>query len=996
MYIYGFGQLENMKIESLQDVQLFYGENEAGKSTIMAFIHGIFFGFPTKQQTEVRYEPKHNTKYGGKIRIFLEDQGYVIIERVKGKAAAGDVSVALDNGVLGGEELLKQLLSNIDKGLFQSVFSFNLHGLQNIHQMKSEDIGKFLFSAGTLGSDHLSNAEMELQKELDNRFKPGGKKPFLNEKLFNLHQFNDELKKAMGKNQEYDRLVEQKEAVQKELMHIQESLTLLQESVNKLNEWKKIQSLVVEEKWIETEIHDHKEISFPARGIERFEKLNQLIQPYIAQILSLTERMEKLKKELETLEPNQEILENESDILMVLDKLPLYDQLDFQQKQGEMKLLEYQEKLHSLKEKLHLTLNDDEILLINTNIYMKDQVDSLSRKGKVLKEAKQQLEERFNEEKSTLETLEENVRYAQTQVIPDPERAELETRVAGSNNRKNKEMELKAVQEKIEFYKKTEEQELLQAATIKKQKQLQFFIFGVFFIGLFIYGLATKQLILMIMGGLFVAILGIVFFKSLTQPIKKKMSLTLVELREAEQRLLKELVSPEHLVDFALQAKLALDDRYREELQIQTIKLEQQQQQYERVIVKFEQWEYDAAIHKGELLEISNKLKIPEYIATSYLLEAFQFIDQYKSIARERQLLLGNLNNLKIEQDKIVDRYRFLTNRFLPEKDLDMRTSAPLVRTILKDEHERSIQSKEKHAKLLEMTTDLEQLKKEHQHIESEVKQLLYAANAENENEFYELGEYAEKQAKQLERLKDLQKQLKYSSINKVERDSYLLITDCDERMSEVNNTIHSLQSRQSRLQEQYASLKHELQILEEGGLYSELLHQFKQKKYELEEDAKEWSVYRLAQDILAQTIEKYKNIHLPKMLSKAEEFLFFLTDGNYQKILLRKSGTGFLIERKDHTIFEANELSQATTEQVYVSIRLSLAITLFENYHFPIIIDDSFVNFDAKRTRKIMELLKQLKQNQILFFTCHTHLLEYFQQDNILYLHNGAIQTIS
>ena len=59
-------------------------------------------------------------------------------------------------------------------------------------------------------------------------------------------------------------------------------------------------------------------------------------------------------------------------------------------------------------------------------------------------------------------------------------------------------------------------------------------------------------------------------------------------------------------------------------------------------------------------------------------------------------------------------------------------------------------------------------------------------------------------------------------------------------------------------------------------------------------------------------------------MLSKAEEYLSFLTDGNYQRIHFRESGSGFLVERKDHTIFEANELSQATTEQLYVAIRLA------------------------------------------------------------------------
>jgi uncharacterized protein YhaN len=209
--------------------------------------------------------------------------------------------------------------------------------------------------------------------------------------------------------------------------------------------------------------------------------------------------------------------------------------------------------------------------------------------------------------------------------------------------------------------------------------------------------------------------------------------------------------------------------------------------------------------------------------------------------------------------------------------------------------------------------------------------------------------------------------------------------------MAEHQRGLEELQFRLKDLQEKQASIKYEIQVLEEGGTYAELLHQFKQKKYELDEAAKEWAVFSMAQTILMQTIEKYKNVHLPRMLSKAEEYLLFLTDGNYTKILLHQSGPGFLIERKDGTIFEAYELSQATTEQVYVSIRIALATTLYEKFHLPIVIDDSFVNFDAKRTQKIIMLLHQLKQNQILFFTCHQHLLELFNKDELLYLNNGA-----
>lgn len=142
IYIYGYGQLENVTINSLADFQVFYGENEAGKSTLMAFIHGVLFGFPSKQSSELRYEPKHSTKYGGKLRIFHKEHGFAVIERVKGKAA-GDVKVMMDSGVSGGEELLKELIGNFDKSLFQAVFSFNLQGLQNIHQMKGKRLVSF-------------------------------------------------------------------------------------------------------------------------------------------------------------------------------------------------------------------------------------------------------------------------------------------------------------------------------------------------------------------------------------------------------------------------------------------------------------------------------------------------------------------------------------------------------------------------------------------------------------------------------------------------------------------------------------------------------------------------------------------------------------------------------------------------------------------------------------------------------------------------------------
>src|SRR4051812_13083575 len=103
LHIYGFGKHENVQIDLQSGLNILYGENEAGKSSIQQFILHILFGFPQKNAQLLRYEPKSGATYGGKVQLFDEQMGRVIIERVKGKAS-GDVILYFENGNRGGEK----------------------------------------------------------------------------------------------------------------------------------------------------------------------------------------------------------------------------------------------------------------------------------------------------------------------------------------------------------------------------------------------------------------------------------------------------------------------------------------------------------------------------------------------------------------------------------------------------------------------------------------------------------------------------------------------------------------------------------------------------------------------------------------------------------------------------------------------------------------------------------------------------------------------------
>ncbi len=979
-------------IENLSHYQVFFGENEAGKSTIMAFIHSVLFGFPTKQQNELRYEPKQHSKYGGKIKIHHEQQGYAVIERVKGKAT-GDVTVIMDNGVTGGEELLSELLDHLDKGLFQAIFSFNLHGLQNIQHMKGEELGKYLFSAGALGTEKLVKAETILQKELDGRFKPGGKKPIINEKLRNLHDLQKELKQAAARNKQYEDMVRLDERLRREIELTNETLIRVQKTKEKWLEWKKVEEIVKAEKRVEIELENLGKIeSFPIRGVDRLEKLKELIHPCNAKLSTIGNRIETVTNELEAAKPDYSFLKREPELLTLFDQVPIMEQLQFDKQQVELNLLKNEQELSQIREKLHLTLPEQEILQINTNIYIKKQVETVSDKNKNLVQIKSKLETEYEEEKQALEELEKELHQLEKLCLPEQEKERLEQQLQENQDKKSIEAEITNTKDKIDFYQGAAKRE----SSANARQKWQYIMAEALVIGLALYGFFTDQVILLILG--LAGIVIVIFF--LIENIRKGKAIkditTLKALKETEQTLLQKLQSANIVEIKNIEERLQNNQQIEEKLNLVMVRKSHQQAQFDKVITKFEQWEYEFRKNHNQFLVLSKELKIPEKMPAIFLRDAFQYIEQAKSLIREKQYLLQRLETVDKEREIIENSIKTLAKHYLPETAGSTQQLAYLLRTKLKSEQEKQVSCREKKRQLADLELEWKQTKLELDKLQDDYQELLAAANAKTEQQFYELGEKAGKRALLQERLAGLRTQLQYSILSEQEREAYLSMQIPNEAGQEYDQSINALRKDIKTLQEKLATNKVEMQVLEEGGVYSTILHQFKQKKYEFEEEVKQWAVYSYAQDLLKKTIESYKNIYLPRVLKQAQEYLAFLTKGRYRRLLLHPSGSGFLVERKDGTVFAANEVSQATTEQIYVSMRLSLAITLYEQYPLPIIIDDSFVNFDSERAKRMIGLLNTLERNQILFFTCHEHYLPLFTEESILRLEKGTVQISS
>src|SRR5882724_4479101 len=79
--IEGFGIFRDWEVRGLSaGLTVFLGPNEAGKSTLLGFLRGALFGFPSRRSRSPQYPPLLGGRHGGRV-ILAGAQGEVTVER---------------------------------------------------------------------------------------------------------------------------------------------------------------------------------------------------------------------------------------------------------------------------------------------------------------------------------------------------------------------------------------------------------------------------------------------------------------------------------------------------------------------------------------------------------------------------------------------------------------------------------------------------------------------------------------------------------------------------------------------------------------------------------------------------------------------------------------------------------------------------------------------------------------------------------------------------
>lgn len=920
-----FGRFENRKIELPEmPFTVIYGENEAGKSTIMNFILCTLFGYPQKSGLRKWVNSGAEDRLGGSL-VFTGDDGQDYrLERVYARNDQPELFIG--NSERGS---IHKILHGIDRMLYQNVFCFDLDGLSGIEKTKPSDLNDLLLGAGMIGSSELTKLEQSLSKKTGLIFKKGGKNPEMNQLFRKLDQSGTDLRKWERKLDAFHELQQEIAKTRKEIQVLEDERKNVQARFMEWSAFSSVRPLIAGYRVLEEEISSAgKTSSFPEDGRSRFSDLEKQIAETEKEMTDLKDEIRFLD-EAEAAKPVREKWIRAEGKLSAWFRSAARDDQDLREidRLGK-ELAAGQAAYEAMAERLGPEWSPGKILKASVDLSFIRQLREKTEIWMKLVSEEKSAANALSVQHASVIQLEQRLKQL-TGLRSEVDVNSLRTARRASPEQKEKPFSL-----------------LLVFVSVL----LMTLLFTAFSALLFTFYAALPVLVL---GLTLTAFYGWAALRSRQQGQKPGIN-EADHRREAEASLTEEQLSG---AEVAYEQKTRVREHCKDQLEA----FEHQLKEWIR--------ENGYAIDNVGLAE-----------------ETARLVGDARALLSRLDGMSTELEARRADHDQFIGEKRRLTEELsLPDGDA------------LYIEQQFNME-KEKAADLHALKSKRDVYRRQEKHLNQklyrlneEQHSLFEQAEVENHLQFLEKADHFERLRSLLEKRDE--RWLQMIEISGGEDKLKHFSGDLDRGIWEgidehdFKNSLSELDGKIKEARDRLTEEQAESRNMEESDTYRDALDNYQQLLAAANSKSREWAVYRTAQWAINRAKDQYRRQRLPRILNRARDYFEKITSGEYVSLQLDQTG-GFIAGRNDGRHFRADELSRGTAEQLYLSLRLALAERICPGEKLPLIIDEGLVNFDARRTDRVLSLLKEVSQErQVILFTCQPAALTCASSESVVTL---------
>ena len=393
IHVDGFGVWHDLELRSLsREVTVFYGLNEAGKTTLMHFLRSMLYGVSAERRAAY-LPPVHDGRPGGTLGVDTDDGSFRLARFAdRGPDDTGRVTVTLPDGTTQGDRLLREAVEHVDEDTCSNVFALGLDEIQHLGTLSGTEAARNIYRL-TSGLDRVSLYDViQGLRTSRRRIVGGGEAPSqLQQLLQRRSHLVSEIEQRSSGTRQWSALAVQAHEIDDQLATLRDELRQADHRARRVE--------------LAINIRPHWQQRDDLRNqLRRFDNLYELESDAIDELDALNERIEEHRRQRDMLKGQRHQLREEAEELGINDVLcrsgcrveALGEQQEWleslaeQAEQYEAEASELESRLQAESERLASQWLGDANQRLDLST---EQIDQLAPQQQALETAQQQLAE---------------------------------------------------------------------------------------------------------------------------------------------------------------------------------------------------------------------------------------------------------------------------------------------------------------------------------------------------------------------------------------------------------------------------------------------------------------------------------------------------------------------------------------------------------------------------------------------------------------------------